>query len=54
MPMNLQFFAAKGDESGSKSGSNTVYSYDGVKQVSEYLQSHLKNFSDIINIIVCK
>ena len=39
MPMNLQFFAAKGDESGSKSGSNTVYSYDGVKQVSEYLQS---------------
>lgn len=23
MPMNLQFFAAKGDESGSKSGSNT-------------------------------
>ena len=39
MPMNLQFFAAKGDESGSKSGSNTVYSYDGVKQASEYLQS---------------
>ena len=26
MPMNLQFFAAKGDESGSKSGSN---SYSG-------------------------
>lgn len=28
-----------GNKSGNKSGSNTVYSYDGVKQVSEYLQS---------------
>ena len=31
--------AGKGNESGNKSGSNTVYSYDGVKQASEYLQS---------------
>ena len=31
--------AGKRNESGNKSGSNTVYSYDGVKQASEYLQS---------------
>ena len=38
MPMNLQFFAAKGDESGSKSGSNTVNPKD-----VNFMQSSIKN-----------
>ena len=42
MPMNLQFFAAKGDESGSKSGSSSGKVWDYAKQ----FDGELSNFND--------